>query len=75
MGKPSDSKKTFRGYTVQKKSNISYCKSPIRSVSSFPALLAFLVQEKAELLGDHSAGESNCELKMLLFSEIDWALV
>lgn len=68
-------KKTFRGYTIQKKSNISYCKSLIRSVSSFPALLAFRVQEKAELLGDHSAGESICELKMLLFSEIDWALV
>lgn len=66
---PSKKKKTFRGYTIQKKSNISYCKSLIRNVSSFPALLAFRVPEKAELSGDHSAGETICELKMLLFQK------
>lgn len=76
MGKPSDSgclhqKKLFWGNTIQKKSTISYCKSLIRNVSSFPALLAFHVhvQGKAELSGDHSAGETICELKMLLFQK------
>lgn len=54
MRKPSDSvclhpkkKKPFRGYANQKKSDISYYKSLIRNVSSFLALLAFRVQEKA----------------------------
>lgn len=61
---PPSKKTTFRGYAIQKK-------SLIRNVSSFPALLAFRVQEKAELSGDHSAGETICELKMLLFSQID----